>query len=329
MLFSIIVPVYNVEKYISRCIQSVLKQDYQDWELILIDDGSKDTSGEICEEYAKSDNRIKVIHQLNSGVSVARNTGLNIATGDYIIFADSDDWLDSNLLANYKSILEADSYDMVACDCYNVQVIGEEEYVEPGNKWRGNGNRLLSEKELFYTVLYCSATLWNKTFKRDIIYGVKFNEKMTFAEDTDFLVSVLFRIKKAWITDYKGYYYFVNRQGNVVSEEINERFIELLKNCKNIYDKLEKCPDNTIGIHRINMVIRQVLKKLPLSSFYKKEYNKYLIECKRTARYPKYTIIFSYLFDKRYDISLRIKYIGFLISIRLTFIIQNIHHIKI
>ena len=94
-LFSVIVPVYNAEKYLSRCIDSILNQTYQNFELLLVDDGSKDKSGSICDKYGKTDSRVIVIHQSNSGPGTARNNGLHNAKGRYIIFVDSDDYLDS------------------------------------------------------------------------------------------------------------------------------------------------------------------------------------------------------------------------------------------
>ena len=91
---SIIVPVYNVEQYLDKCIKSILNQTFKDFELILVDDGSIDNSGEICDEYAKKDSRVKVIHKKNGGLAAARNTGLIIARGDYVGFVDSDDWIE-------------------------------------------------------------------------------------------------------------------------------------------------------------------------------------------------------------------------------------------
>ncbi|OUQ56652.1 hypothetical protein B5E58_10530, partial [Tyzzerella sp. An114] len=91
---SVIVPIYNVEKYLNRCVDSIINQTYKNLEIILVDDGSPDNCGKICDEYAKKDNRIKVVHKENGGVSSARNVGLNIATGDYIGFVDGDDWID-------------------------------------------------------------------------------------------------------------------------------------------------------------------------------------------------------------------------------------------
>ena len=110
---SIIVPVYNAEKYLVECLNSLVEQTYKNIEIILIDDGSIDNSAKICDEYAKKDERIKVVHQKNSGVSVARNNGLDMHTGDYVMFVDSDDWIElntceiliNNIISNDKDIL--------------------------------------------------------------------------------------------------------------------------------------------------------------------------------------------------------------------------------
>lgn len=102
---SVVIPVYNTEKYLKRCIDSVVAQSFTDWELILVDDGSYDNSGKICDDYAARDKRIMVKHQKNGGVSKARNIGLGSATGEYVTFLDSDDWLDSNAIAIYHDIV--------------------------------------------------------------------------------------------------------------------------------------------------------------------------------------------------------------------------------
>ena len=110
---SIIVPVYNAEKTLERCINSILRQTYAEWEMIIIDDGSTDLSGQLCEQYALQDSRIIVIHQENKGVSAARNVGIDVAKGIYLIFVDSDDEIISTFLADYIEVAEREKSDVV------------------------------------------------------------------------------------------------------------------------------------------------------------------------------------------------------------------------
>lgn len=117
-LVSIIIPVYNVELYLSKCIDSILAQSFTDWECILVDDGSKDKSGSICDNYALKDNRIKVIHQNNSGVSVARQVGIDNVCGEYSIHIDPDDWVESNMIEELYNKAKSDDADMVICDYF-------------------------------------------------------------------------------------------------------------------------------------------------------------------------------------------------------------------
>lgn len=116
MMVSVIVPCYKVEKYLSTCIESVLNQTYTDWELILVDDGSPDRSGEICDEYAQKDSRIRVIHKKNGGLSDARNAGLNVMAGDYVTFLDSDDFWHVDYLKILMGFIIQDGADIAQCD---------------------------------------------------------------------------------------------------------------------------------------------------------------------------------------------------------------------
>lgn len=116
--FSVIVPVYNVEKYLSKCIESLLNQTYKNFEIILVNDGSPDNSPQICDEYSKKDNRIKVIHKENGGVTSARKVGANIAAGDYIVCVDADDWVENTYLEEFAKAIEIDNSDVVCCEDY-------------------------------------------------------------------------------------------------------------------------------------------------------------------------------------------------------------------
>ena len=114
---SVIVPVYNSEKYLNRCVDSILNQTYRSIELILVDDGSPDNSGRICDEYAEKDSRVRVIHKANAGVSAARNSGLEVASGDYATFVDSDDYIEPDMYSDMMEKVNQYNCDVVMCDC--------------------------------------------------------------------------------------------------------------------------------------------------------------------------------------------------------------------
>ena len=116
-MLSVIIPVYQAEQVLEKCIDSVLAQSFQDLEIILVDDGSTDRSGVICDNYAKQDSRIKVIHKKNAGVSAARNSGLSLASGEYIAFVDSDDYLEPNMYQSMMDKMLKYNCDVVMCDC--------------------------------------------------------------------------------------------------------------------------------------------------------------------------------------------------------------------
>ena len=127
-LLSIITPVYQVEQYLPQCLDSILAQTYPHWELILVDDGSKDRSGEICEEYAKKDGRIRVIHTENRGAGAARNTGFAHATGEYVVFVDSDDYISENMIERLYMTIHKSKYDLVVCNFLRAYPDGKNDF---------------------------------------------------------------------------------------------------------------------------------------------------------------------------------------------------------
>ena len=181
---SIIVPVYNVEKYLVQCIDSILMQSFRDFELILIDDGSTDTSGLICDEYARKDSRIRVFHKNNGGVSSARNIGLINAKGDWILFLDADDWLENNAL----STIINNTNNEVNLIQFNVYVINGSNKRLHNN---GDGQRFFQSLDSYYR--YSRPELWNYCFKCEIIskLNLKFNENLNYAEDQVFVYTYL------------------------------------------------------------------------------------------------------------------------------------------
>lgn len=202
---SIVVPVYNAEKYLHRCIDSVLAQTYYDWELLLIDDGSKDMSGEICEEYAAKDERIRVFHKENGGVSSARNLGLDNAQGEWIAFADSDDYVFPCWLENF--IHNASGVDMVV---QGFKTSYAYEYMHNkdvhGVSYKGSCKEGLLE---LYKNCYLGY-LWVKLFRTDIIREnhIRFDTKISLQEDENFVLQYVTYAKQMVSIEDIGYMYF-------------------------------------------------------------------------------------------------------------------------
>lgn len=196
--FTVIIPVYNVAAYLSKCINSVLKQDFKQYEVILIDDGSTDESGKICDEFAKQDNRIVVIHQKNKGLSAARNMGIENANGEYILFLDSDDyWHDSSALNIIYSRLNVSNADILS---FNYMKFCDDVFEKPYFK-QDNDMPLdeLEKNSLEYQVnndLWI-ACAWNKVIKRELFYQGKlhFNLEIT-SEDIDWCLRLALYAEK-------------------------------------------------------------------------------------------------------------------------------------
>lgn len=182
---SIIVPVYKVENYLSKCIDSILRQEFANFELILVDDGSPDRCGIICDEYAAKDSRIKVIHQNNQGVSAARNSALNIASGTYLTFVDSDDWIDREMYKVMIQCAKETKADVVIC--------GVNYFNDSGKFIRSDLIREATiEKEELLADLYgtpnpIGGACWNKVFLSSKIKDVRFRKNLTMAEDWVYL----------------------------------------------------------------------------------------------------------------------------------------------
>lgn len=176
---SVIVPVYNVEKYIHPCIDSILAQTFTDFELILVDDGSPDNCGSICDEYAKKDSRVRVIHQINSGVSAARNHGLEIARGQYICFIDSDDMLHAEYCQTLLNLLKDTKYDFSACA--TLRFWQDDRLIESTNP------RIItsfSNAEFFSGQIEHLSEMgpWNKLFRKDALQNIRFTENRRYED---------------------------------------------------------------------------------------------------------------------------------------------------
>ena len=203
---SIIVPVYKAEKYLNRCVDSILAQTFTDWELLLIDDGSPDRSGEICDEYAKKDFRIRVIHKENGGVSSARQRGLDEAVGEYTIHVDSDDWVEPNMLEELYEKAKQDDADIVICDYFNN--IGTKQTI-----CRQCPSSLEPKQVLIELFQQLHGSCWNKLARRVCYkqYGIEFPRGINYCEDLFTWVQFLSHkeVKVAYLNK-AFYHYFDN-----------------------------------------------------------------------------------------------------------------------
>ncbi len=238
MRLSVIVPVFNSEKTLSKCIDSILSQSFTDYELILINDGSLDSSLQICEGYAKIDDRVKVISQTNSGVSVARNQGLQRASGDYVTFVDSDDTIGENY---FQSISDCnDDADLIVLQCS--MVLEGSNSADKKEKIQG---RIIREKEQLnsflceYLCYYIMRCPWGKFYRRSIVVDIRFNAEQNIGEDTLFVLQTLPNVKSIRVVDNVFYNWTVPAESAEVKYSLPiQKSIDYLSNIYTSFEKL-------------------------------------------------------------------------------------------
>lgn len=203
---SVIVPVYNVEKYLCSCIDSILAQTFTDFELLLIDDGSRDKSGEICDEYANKDCRVKVFHKENGGVSSARNLGIDESKGEYLFFVDSDDIISSFYIEMFVNYIKKNDSVCVVCKYTNRLSLLKNQIDSIKTKEMTSSEFL---DEIWISEGKLDGYLWNKMFKRKILIdlNIRFDEKVSIWEDMLFVVEYFVNISTVVFADAVLYYY--------------------------------------------------------------------------------------------------------------------------
>ena len=239
---SVIVPIYNVEDYLHRCVDSIINQTYTNLEIILVDDGSPDNCLKICDEYAKKDSRIKVVHKKNGGLSDARNAGLEIATGEYIGFVDSDDYISLYFYEKLMNVIKVSGSDIVECGVKKFTENNEINDVENSkldfkifNKFEAMQNLIMNK--------ILSVTVWNKLYKKDVIDKLRFKVGKT-NEDNFFTYLAFDNANKISKLDDELYYY-LQRENSIMGESYKlnrldeieakyERFKFIEKNYKNL-----------------------------------------------------------------------------------------------
>ncbi|MDO4782335.1 MAG: glycosyltransferase family 2 protein [Capnocytophaga felis] len=277
MKFSIIIPVYNVEKYLPECIESVLSQDFSDYEVILVNDGSTDDSGKICDEYAQKFPNIKVIHKENGGLSDARNFGIKEAKGDYLMFLDSDDfWRGTNILSDLSKIIGKENPDLIINE---ISTFFEEKSNSIARKFRNtekiNNNNIFKDNLDFLIIndIYY-ATACNKTIKRSIIE----NNSLLFCkgqihEDVSWCGDIIPYIGTFYLYNNPFYQYRKNRQGSL-TYRVTTKSAEDLLNI--ILDQLPKLSKTKGGLQYLSYNYYVCIDKY--SNLEDREYKRYYLK---------------------------------------------------
>ena len=232
-MVSIVIPVYNAEKYLEESINSVLNQDLKEIEILLIDDGSTDSSPTICDSFVEKDQRVRVIHKANQGVSIARNIGLENARGDYIAFMDADDEMKPDMLSFLYSYAEKYNADMVSCSSGYVvdgKIVREE--------FGTNELSVYERKEALKNFLLgktFNIGVWTKLFRKSLIEDIRFVEDKKINEDKYFIFEALLKSQTIVLYDVTKYLYF-KREGSATTREFDARWFDSL----DLADMIEK-----------------------------------------------------------------------------------------
>lgn len=206
---SVIMPIYNTEKYLHRSINSVINQSYKNIEIILVDDGSTDSSPQICDEFAEKDNRIKVIHKKNEGAAKARNTAISMATGEYLAFVDSDDFIDKAMIERLVNNAKKHNADIAICG-FKTTSGNESEAVYIDEEYVFDSQRAL--EHLYIDMDFCFVTLWGKIFKRELFKGIIL-PAVVCAEDNYVLYKIFLKAKTI-VYDKSELYMYYYREGS-------------------------------------------------------------------------------------------------------------------
>ena len=247
-LISVVVPIYKVEKYLDRCIESIVNQTYRNLEIILVDDGSPDNCPQMCDSWEKKDKRIKVIHKENAGLSDARNAGMLFTTGEIISFIDSDDWIEIDMFDEMLNRMQADNSDMVSCGVKWVE--------EDGNLIRdiSSSDGILDTKTAMKELLNDSKLkqhVWNKIYKYELIKDIPF-EKGKYHEDVFWSYQVVGRAKKVSIVK-ESFYNYVQRANSIMGESFSVKRLDALdankQRCEYIKKYFPDLYDNALYVY--------------------------------------------------------------------------------
>ena len=284
-LISVIMPVYKTEEsHLRKAIESVINQSYRKLEIVLVDDGSPDQCGAICDAYAGTDNRIRVIHKKNGGVSSARNCGLETVTGDYIFFVDSDDTLKGNAMEVLFAIVQKTNADIVICSCKHVKEKNDDNAIYDGAyQCLKTVESAEAIKNLSYNIHVFDelepTAVWGKLYKKSAVQNLRFNEKMNVGEDFVFNYFAICKAKVVTYCNLKLYNYnFVETSlmnNKIYSPKLMRSFEELVKFAES--QKNSEYFDEVI-VRSVNVAFTIYLKTPEKQSIEKNEIEEYIVK---------------------------------------------------
>lgn len=312
-IISIIVPVYNVEDYLEKCIVSILRQSFSDFELILVDDGSTDMSGILCDRFAEKDGRIVVIHKKNGGLSSARNAGIDIARGEYLGFVDSDDFIDIDMYQYLYTNLIRENADISMCgiyDCYNGKYYVEKDHYCVQVNVEDAIKITFSDKLIKVTAV-------NKLYKRSLFSVLRYpiNRLM---EDVFLILELLLKCERIVIGSEQKYYY-IHRENSITSNQFDNRTFDFIRAFKKNYDIIKNNFPNleSIGRYRLCCAYFWVLDRMLLVnhsfieqekeiiSFLKNNIN-FILKCKLFPTSRKIAILTLFISKQGYKMLVQI-----------------------
>ena len=273
---SIIVPVYNTEKYLHCCVDSILAQTYTDFELLLIDDGSTDNSGDICNEYISKDSRVSVFHKQNGGVSSARNLGLDNAKGEWVAFIDSDDWIKTDYLFSMINLSDSD----LIVNSFSIVDDLEDWKPKIDNKKYENKEIKFFVERFIWSASFC--TPWCKLFKKSIIGDLRFDVNLSLAEDTIFVFQYLCKVSTIRTVENYGYQYRRGINDSLSMKRYSvEEYLYIIKENSCKLKQVENRFDYNgtfVRIARTGIIFKQCLDVIRDSKYPIRKRYKYFVE---------------------------------------------------
>ncbi len=245
-LISVIVPVYNVEKYLKKCVESIQNQTYKNLEIILVDDGSPDNCPQICDELAAMDERIRTVHRQNGGQSAARNSGLSVAKGEWIAFVDSDDYIDNDMYEKLYQAVENNQADLAVCGARIVNEVGD--LLSP-NKGNGEVKCYVGQDGYGQLIPTLNNSVWNKLFQKELIGELLFPVGCVHGEDFIFLLEYLRNVKKIAIVNEEKYNY-LQRQGSITNSGFSKRKLDEIRSKDQIFEIVSEYYPQFVDIAR-------------------------------------------------------------------------------